>query len=110
MTRETTGPEASPKVDKDFLHQFTGNSWATWTNDLRLEHKIFLLEVENRVTANVSKCVSGRVSARSQALRLLVPYLTVFIYFLLIVAITQRLGLSNSIADSRCRESFYFIH
>lgn len=81
MTRETTGPEASPKVDKDFLHQFTGNSWATWTNDLRSEHKIFLLEVEKRVTANVSKCVSGRVSARSQALRLLMPYLTVFIYF-----------------------------
>lgn len=83
MTRETTGPEASPKVDKDFLHQFTGNSWTTWTNDLSSEHKIFLLEAEKRVTANVSKCVSGRVRTRTQALRLLVPIsLFLFIYFI----------------------------
>lgn len=81
MTRETTGPEASPKVDQDFLHQFTGSSWATWTNDLSSEHKTFLLEVEKRVTASISKGVSGRVRTRTQALKLLMPYLTVFYLF-----------------------------
>lgn len=79
MRRETTVPEASPKVDKDFSHQFTGSSWATWTNGLSSEHKTFLLEVEERGTANISRCVSGRVRTRTRALKLLVPYLTVFI-------------------------------
>lgn len=76
MSRKTTGPEASPKVDKDFLHQFTGSSWAIWTNGLSSEHKTLLLEIEERVTANISRCVSGRVRTRTQALNLLMPYIT----------------------------------
>lgn len=65
---------------KDFPCQFIGCSWAMWTNFLSSEHKPFLLEVEERVTINISRCVHDRVRTRPQALRLLKPYPTDFIF------------------------------